>query len=173
MATFQSTLPARGATPSIRWRSCAGRFQSTLPARGATWYLKLTDGREAISIHAPCTGSDDGRRRTSAAAKDFNPRSLHGERPGRFVAAIYEFVISIHAPCTGSDSYTAEGVIDSSISIHAPCTGSDQNLDWAYKSIKISIHAPCTGSDIYILWHGVFSNYFNPRSLHGERRRYG
>ena len=42
----------------LRVHRNAGGFQSTLPARGAT----------------------DGRRRTSAAAKDFNPRSPHGER---------------------------------------------------------------------------------------------
>ena len=58
------------------------KFQSTLPARGATPAASQSQQPPAISIHAPRTGSDDGRRRTSAAAKDFNPRSPHGERRG-------------------------------------------------------------------------------------------
>ena len=55
---FQSTLPARGATPRvcIRFYPCA--FQSTLPARGATIEQ---DARRSDGSH-------------------FNPRSPHGER---------------------------------------------------------------------------------------------
>ena len=57
--TFQSTLPARGATQvgKIFCHDCL--FQSTLPARGATAH----DGRGAYAV---CY---------------FNPRSPHGERP--------------------------------------------------------------------------------------------
>ena len=103
--SFQSTLPARGATGLRTTWTMRCRFQSTLPARGAT-PMRVRDRRMVcISIHAPRTGSDshslctirarrhfnprsphgerhDGRRRTSAAAKDFNPRSPHGERHG-------------------------------------------------------------------------------------------
>ena len=35
---------------------------------------------EVISIHAPRTGSDRGRAWLVARAKNFNPRSPHGER---------------------------------------------------------------------------------------------
>ena len=134
-SVFQSTLPARGATPPSRGcrqsgldfnpRSPHGErrlfsivfvgisgisihaprtgsdalillgllvevlFQSTLPARGATNSYGIINNCKRISIHAPRTGSDDGRRRTSAAAKDFNPRSPHGERrPPRPALAI-------------------------------------------------------------------------------------
>ena len=102
---FQSTLPARGATPSddslmamkahFNPRSPHGErltsdniihslcvFQSTLPARGATHWKKSARNPQ----------------------NHFNPRSPHGERRisglnGRMVEAI-----SIHAPRTGSDS---------------------------------------------------------------------
>ena len=57
--SFQSTLPARGAT---RRRSDTARiqikFQSTLPARGATISLFGAFVKPTISIHAPRTGSD-------------------------------------------------------------------------------------------------------------------
>ena len=100
--TFQSTLPARGATSPVRSQCSDTLFQSTLPARGATFRrfrrvlplgfqstlpargatgscIELFDARE-ISIHAPRTGSDDAHR-------------LHRLLDG----------ISIHAPRTGSD----------------------------------------------------------------------
>ena len=81
---FQSTLPARGAT---RWTTLSTsprrRFQSTLPARGATDRGEGTRRKIAISIHAPRTGSDTLRLMFKEAHGYFNPRSPHGERPGR------------------------------------------------------------------------------------------
>ena len=82
--TFQSTLPARGATRRTRPQSCRPRpFQSTLPARGATDPADVRAFIRAISIHAPRTGSD-------ARVRDAHTRAV---------------VISIHAPRTGSDGY--------------------------------------------------------------------
>ena len=54
-------------------------FQSTLPARGATsnsTFFLLS----YISIHAPRTGSDLGGAENAQRVSDFNPRSPHGER---------------------------------------------------------------------------------------------
>ena len=80
---FQSTLPARGATCSaLRDVPRAAVFQSTLPARGATVSGAMEDADGEISIHAPRTGSDHRRGRTTD--------SHH---------------ISIHAPRTGSDGH--------------------------------------------------------------------
>ena len=56
--TFQSTLPARGATNNTKYYIAYGSFQSTLPARGAT---------RSAGLPAPVRGH-------------FNPRSPHGER---------------------------------------------------------------------------------------------
>ena len=61
--TFQSTLPARGATQSKRTRHFASTFQSTLPARGATRRRGAACQLGDISIHAPRTGSDTPRAR--------------------------------------------------------------------------------------------------------------
>ena len=102
--TFQSTLPARGATKSHKeyyisphdfnprsphgerphfsiFGIVSAKFQSTLPARGATLQLLQERAVQGISIHAPRTGSD--------ALADLQ-RSL--------------YAISIHAPRTGSDA---------------------------------------------------------------------
>ena len=59
------------------------KFQSTLPARGAT--PEVIDQLEKlyISIHAPRTGSDDMVEQIEKGERRyFNPRSPHGERPG-------------------------------------------------------------------------------------------
>ncbi len=140
------------------------------PCTGSDENAERITRREAISIHAPCTGSD-GRARVTTSAKvfDFNPRSLHGERPGRWIWHTSDFTISIHAPCTGSDAVVSEQPLDEKISIHAPCTGSDGIGKEKLRKISISIHAPCTGSDYFCRAGRGGSSYFNPRSLHGER----
>ena len=127
---------------------------------------------KAISIHAPCTGSDYVEPSGLAVHTNFNPRSPHGERPAgsppAMVSASYFNPrsphgerhssapantsppgISIHAPRTGSD-YTALLPPSSQwISIHAPRTGSDvRNLALRSGFEIISIHAPRTGSDL-------------------------
>ena len=62
---FQSTLPARGATPSLPTTRQSKAFQSTLPARGATAGGFLHYMHRQISIHAPRTGSDSSALTTS------------------------------------------------------------------------------------------------------------
>ena len=103
--SFQSTLPARGATVAALSEKSGISFQSTLPARGATnWddinkayseYISIhaprtgSDQRQmadvpqlpSISIHAPRTGSDAAETWQYAHTRNFNPRSPHGERP--------------------------------------------------------------------------------------------
>ena len=99
-------------------------FQSTLPARGATpppCGVLLPD---AISIHAPRTGSDDFARDSLIIFEI----SIHAPRTGsdcRRDPPKYLQDISIHAPRTGSDISGTPYKQTSDISIHAPRTGSD------------------------------------------------
>ena len=168
-------------------------FQSTLPARGATRTIKKSCKNIWISIHAPRTGSDQLAGAASGHPLHFNPRSPHGERRFRRFAidAVWNFNprsphgerrepekpkrrkkrISIHAPRTGSDDKGQHGLTMSDcISIHAPRTGSDdvallsgRNSNQFQSTLpargatnvsarrehgnQISIHAPRTGSD--------------------------
>ena len=55
---FQSTPPARGATPLQSDSQRTQPFQSTPPARGATAVLPSQRQSPAISIHAPREGGD-------------------------------------------------------------------------------------------------------------------
>ena len=78
---FQPTLPARGATKRL-YNCCIQRwtFQPTLPARGATEYLfRLCDALQ-FQPTLPARGATTERKRKRKAAKNFNPRSPHGER---------------------------------------------------------------------------------------------
>ena len=100
---FQSTPPARGATPRpccspwaathfnprpprggrpITVCSCPTRrlFQSTPPARGATVINHRIADLENISIHAPREGGDRLSGLGAARGGDFNPRPPRGGR---------------------------------------------------------------------------------------------
>ena len=83
---FQSTLPVRGATRTIRTK--------TMPIRN-------------FNPRSPC-----GERRVIKATNlyitDFNPRSPCGERRREYSPRFYYITISIHAPRAGSDSNIAQ-----------------------------------------------------------------
>ena len=147
-STFQTTLPARGATLAITmrtFRACyfnprsphgerlhsphvcraAIRFQSTLPARGAT---------------LPTGWTVRGQRY-------FNPRSPHGERPQSRANPQRCWKFQSTLPARGATLLTRQSAGASVISIHAPRTGSD------------ATDGRCT----------TIARHFNPRSPHGER----
>ena len=145
--SFQSTLPARGATDRVELKDRAFLFQSTLPARGATLELLKTAVYQSFQSTLPARGATRGREANTKA-----------------------MLISIHAPRTGSDcggsGFLARVEL---ISIHAPRTGSDAVGREPRKTETISIHAPRTGSDVFADAHGRITAHFNPRSPHGER----
>ena len=145
---FQSTLPARGATPiPLMQAAILAKFQSTLPARGATRQRpKGGLGNSHFNPRSP-HGERHPDRGNDRPGRYFNPRSPHGERPAPSVIAPAAENISIHAPRTGSDRNGYLGDTGGSISIHAPRTGSDRREVPLHLLHRISIHAPRTGSD--------------------------
>ena len=82
MIIFQSTLPARGATPLGGDSKRNEAFQSTLPARGATrsWMASATPPNTFQST-LPARGATGCSSITTSTKAHFNPRSPHGERP--------------------------------------------------------------------------------------------
>ena len=111
--------------------------------------MQMANGfAQAISIHAPRTGSDN-----SITDKE----------------TLLEFQSTL--PARGATILPFEVIFFETISIHAPRTGSDvDNGLFNEDDIAISIHAPRTGSD-YIFYISILVLYnFNPRSPHGERR---
>ena len=169
---FQSTLPARGATRRIAELEADTQFQSTLPARGATASWLSASAHYGISIHAPRTGSDDtvphkatktsefqstlpARGATGlmnpdgTIARNFNPRSPHGERPP--AASLLRLLVDFNPRSPHGERPGLQ------VSRHRRC--------------DISIHAPRTGSDKLFRATRFSRCNFNPRSPHGERPR--
>ena len=106
---FQSTHPARGATPACPVEAQGVEsFQSTHPARGATICHWSTDNLDiTISIHAPREGCDSPQ--------------MHAGPP--------LLAISIHAPREGCDGQPGLAFLGGhGISIHAPREGCDWRL---------------------------------------------
>ena len=145
---FQSTLPARGATPApdqpipfklyFNPRSPRGerphtglvirvddKFQSTLPARGAT----------------------DHERWKGSVCVYFNPRSPRGERRYTVAEFAYDNPFQSTLPARGATARPLRLSSRPFISIHAPREGSDNTAQRKGGAKNISIHAPREGSD--------------------------
>ena len=193
-ASFQSTLPARGATGFHVQQQYEVLISIHAPRTGSDLSSQNATSRPAISIHAPRTGSDNpsalfgyeieafqstlpARGATRCFARpprnpsDFNPRSPHGERRAQLPLRPAQIPISIHAPRTGSDVllFRACARLDLFQST-LPARGATGSHKPRHHNWEISIHAPRTGSDLP--WPSADSQAvrdFNPRSPHGER----
>ena len=100
---FQSTLPARGATHLCGRQRRREQISIHAPRTGSDCARRRSSGEQDISIHAPRTGSDANRKEKRPGDWHFNPRSPHGERQVKYVPIPLDMAISIHAPRTGSD----------------------------------------------------------------------
>ena len=124
--TFQSTLPARGATgANVGNMRTSKKFQSTLPARGAT---------------ASCSAE-------SCLPRYFNPRSPHGERPQNQAAGLRLGNFNPRSPhgerLTGSRYFSFSAYFNP----RSPHGERQSALEFGLTVYRISIHAPRTGSD--------------------------
>ena len=171
MATFQSTLPARGATREDHHHRPQGCISIHAPRTGSDILTFVVHAQKSnISIHAPRTGSDKmanvmtrislfqstlpARGATcspgagTSGGKHFNPRSPHGERRSGKVKDYGAFQFQSTLPARGATLPVFFQLCVTAISIHAPRTGSDVTYPARFLSL-------C---------------HFNPRSPHGERR---
>ena len=124
-------------------------FQSTLPLRGATFSMRLVQHIVSISIHTPLAGSDGTARPWSRPCGNFNPHSPCGERQYAYRHPSVKVEISIHTPLAGSDHLHAKVHLACDISIHTPLAGSDFATPQVIAALNvISIHTPLAGSDI-------------------------
>ncbi len=168
---FQSTPPARGATPRrqnqypLRYRfnprpPHGGRqrpyahkrryklFQSTPPARGATasfWAFSITN---SVSIHAPRTGGDPNTTSLVSLCRCFNPRPPHGGRPfiRGFIMGKEKFQSTPPARGATTDYYV--NIMTMQFQSTPPARGATYGK-WAANPQKyVSIHAPRTGGDV-------------------------
>ena len=150
---FQSTLPARGATTGRRLMKLRAKsFQSTLPARGATVFCHLGGNR----------------------GSDFNPRSPHGERHMMICRRKSRRKFQSTLPARGATRVGTGAQSGNPISIHAPRTGSDERdmrMNRAAQVFQSTL--PARGATCKSRSKRLSKRTnFNPRSPHGERRKY-
>ena len=146
--TFQSTLPARGATDNGTEEVLECVFQSTLPARGATTCGTGSRCNAQISIHAPRTGSDAHVHDRRGHPLHFNPRSPHGERRTPSAAGFSGWGYFNPRSPHGERRRTSRRCSSSS----------------AFQSTL-----PARGATRNAGGNRCRRNHFNPRSPHGER----
>ena len=189
---FQSTPPARGATPRpccspwaathfnprpprggrpITVCSCPTRrlFQSTPPARGATVINHRIADLENISIHAPREGGDAGRHGCPSALSNFNPRPPRGGRPIVGSSSTIGSKFQSTPPARGATALSSSEISQQVISIHAPREGGDRHLGQAAGTVKYFNPRPPRGGRRACDGGGCFISYFNPRPPRGGR----
>ena len=189
--TFQSTLPARGATRAPTRRAPCGGISIHAPREGSD-RLRAARPRDCtISIHAPREGSDQIMRTARptvrisihAPREGSDPASIRSERLGLFQStppargATWPFGIREHAgaqlksppPARGATKAVPVLLVLVQISIHAPREGSDAHDAVSAFVHMISIHAPREGSDFTAFFTVLAGPHFNPRSPRGER----
>ena len=172
---FQSTHPARGATPSKIGDRGHNRISIHAPREGCDAQLRpQSEGHIVISIHAPregcdldtsrgCTqggisihapreGCDRERARSVGGGGDFNPRTPRGVRPQDGAQRFPVIIISIHAPREGCDSSPV-----------SPCHATPR-FQSTHPARGATVNSP--------VWMPSGTN-FNPRTPRGVRRRGG
>ena len=125
------------------------KFQSTHPARGATPHVGQRPVQQAISIHAPREGCDAPPHGSKSARGHFNPRTPRGVR--RYLTATLDAQtsISIHAPREGCDE-SACGCSRPGGRFQSthPARGATDFRLASDRAVYISIHAPREGCDV-------------------------
>ena len=154
----------RSTTPS------RSKFLSTLPARGATLSLRSKSRPWWISIHAPREGSDV----FSAVVSHDNAISIHAPREGSDMSRPHSFaVLRIFLstlPARGATAFSRplRSVRKEFLST-LPARGATQALRFCLAAHLISIHAPREGSDPFRRDWPTSDDNFYPRSPRGER----
>ena len=149
-SSFQSTLPARGATIPLRHPGQARKISIHAPREGSD--IILHEGRPKprnISIHAPREGSDDTRPpATNGTFCNFNPRSPRGERPGTLHIEPYDIGhFNPRSPRGERHSHFFPPTQTSNFNPRSPRGERLRKYRYYLRRIDISIHAPREGSD--------------------------
>ena len=125
---FNPRPPRGGRPPNPPLTTLVIQFQSTPPARGATPRPRPPREPRDISIHAPREGGDPrSLSRASCSSVFQSTPPARGATRGRCGGRSAEG-ISIHAPREGGDQHGQRDTTLPQISIHAPREGGDQLL---------------------------------------------
>ena len=146
-ATFQSTLPLRGATPSPSAPVSEFPISIHAPLTGSDCEFADYPTKVLISIHAPLTGSDAG----FAAKTDGSAISIHapltGSDPTVIVRKQSKRRFQSTLPLRGATTFDLASTPSAGFQSTLPLRGATIALDPRPVRSLISIHAPLTGSD--------------------------
>ena len=168
-------------------------FQSTLPARGATPTPGLSDVAKGHFNPRSPHGERRKSPRLTRAGRDFNPRSPHGERRAPATSGRPREPFQPTLPARGATRTATHKRRRERFQPTLPARGATHFVTFHQRKREISTHAPRTGSDGQIAALAVLTHlfqptlpargatcparcppdsgwYFNPRSPHGERR---
>ena len=125
ITSFQSTLPARGATRTRRRNGETRGISIHAPRTGSDGAGLPNQPAHDITTPAPRTGSDDRQPLLRLDGRHFNPRSPHGERRSTTSVMLLTLRFQSTLPARGATTRAEFMARSISISIHAPRTGSD------------------------------------------------
>ena len=168
---FQSTLPAWGATTHLNTRGRISQFQSTLPARGATAKAVETKRKNAISIHAPRTGSDGFQRVYNIVNLAFQSTLPARGATHSLTSTGSKATFQSTLPARGAtDFFYLFRVVRNNFNPRSPhgerrAAAQSVGADWHFNPRSPHGERPFVP---HIFSRGV--KYFNPRSPHGERQ---
>ncbi len=146
-----------------------GVFQSTRPARGATPNPRSQIDRHGVSIHAPRAGRDAVFPPERNRDDRFNPRAPRGARPMAEREAKRADAFQSTRPARGATKVNVLGVLQSMFQSTRPARGATQRPVGLAVEFKVSIHAPRAGRDPRVDGTADEQTSFNPRAPRGAR----
>ena len=158
--------PRRGSACQVR--SC---ISIHAPCTGSDGFIPKRQAGSAISIHAPCTGSDMPLLHSSCRESAFQSTLPARGATWQRLCADHQAAISIHAPCTGSDADCPNLWIRvKKFQSTLPARGATKYASARRKLLSFQSTLPARGATVGCSCAIASAPYFNPRSLHGERR---
>jgi len=146
-------------------------FQSTRPARGATPEPTRTNEDAMVSIHAPRAGRDAPIDYAHSRSRSFNPRAPRGARQRHYNVAEGELMFQSTRPARGA---TRAGRKSTSRTFRfnprAPRGARPCCFPSCSAIALVSIHAPRAGRDGVRPSSSRGRSSFNPRAPRGARR---
>ena len=191
---FQSTPPARGATPFVLPLSLSAGFQSTPPARGATLVKFPRVAMKRFQSTPPARGATPSRLCAAPPPRFQSTPPARGatQRPSWWWQKFSIFQSTPPARGATRDCQLAGGA--GPISIHAPREGGDEGNDvraamllifqstppreggdfvgvmLAPRVMRFQSTPPARGATVHFASHNLYLLNFNPRPPRGGRR---
>ena len=169
-AIFQSTPPARGATPGRPVTlKIIGNFNPRPPRGGRHALDRNGSILLYISIHAPREGGDSSSSSSKPRSLYFNPRPPRGGRHESRIRPCVNENFNPRPPRGGRPCTHGAGRLKGGFQSTPPARGATKSRRNHSKKLNISIHAPREGGDGVSVCRFAISCYFNPRPPRGGR----